>query len=127
MTMSHPMKIAPSIALRTLVLLVVSTGFGVVYGGLNFGLGVLASAALMIGSMGMSWLAMRRAMAARALGATVAVASLPFLLKVPMLGGAAWLLLQHFPPLSVALGGCVLVGAITLHAVADSAGALREA
>lgn len=76
----------------------------------RFALGVLATGLTMLGSLGIGALVTKRA------AARPGAALVPFLLKMPLLLGAGWLLLTNFPPLSVILGGGTLVGAITLHA-----------
>lgn len=116
-----------SIARNVVALLAVGAGFGAWSEGPRFGVGVLATTAVMAASVGMNWLALRRAGAAMALGRSAPGASVPFLLKIPILGAAAVLLLQNFPPLSIAIGGCVIVGGIVLHAVSETAAAPREA
>lgn len=78
----------------------------------RFALGVVATGLTMLGSLGIGALVTKRAAASGRPGAAL----VPFLLKMPMLLGAGWLLLTNFPPLSVILGGGTLVGAITLHA-----------
>ena len=116
-----------SIARNVLALLAVGAGAGAWFEGSRFGLGVVLATALMAGSVLMNWLALRRVGDAMASGRPAPGAAVPFLLKVPMLGAAAWLLLQNFPPLSIVIGGGVIVGGIVLHALSETAAAPREA
>lgn len=116
-----------SITRNALVLLAGAAGLGAWSQGADFGLGVAATAAVMAGSVGMNWLALRRVTAAMADGRPAPGATAPFVLKVPLIAAAAVLLLDRFPPLSIAVGGCVVVGAIVLHAVSETALAPREA
>lgn len=102
-----------SIALLAFVLLLVGALGGLWFEGAHFALGVALTGGLMIASMGLGALAMRRVEGAA--GAPPPLLALPFLLKVPLIGVAGWLLLRSFPPLSVILGGGVLITAISLH------------
>ena len=82
--------------------------------GQHFATGVVATGLTMLGSLVMGAYAMKRVEGAA--GASKKVLAVPFILKMPILLGAGWLLLTHFPPLSVILGGGSLVAAITLQA-----------
>lgn len=86
--------------------------------GEHFATGVVATGLTMLGSLVMGAYAMGRV--ERAAGASKKALAVPFVLKMPIMLGAGWLLLSHFPPLSVILGGGTLVAAITLHAALGS-------
>lgn len=103
-----------SIAFLTLGLLAVGALGGLWFEGGRFALGVVATAGLMLGSMGLGALAMRRAEGAAGLPTRLLV--LPYLLKLPLILVVGWFLLRTFPPVSVILGGSVLVTAISIHA-----------
>lgn len=111
--MTQPVR---TVALTSLAL----TGLGGVIAwqseGANFAAGFALTGLAMLASLGMGALAMRRVEGAQGTGASSGALVVPFMLKLPLLLGAGWLLLTRFPPLSVILGGGTLVAAITLHA-----------
>ena len=103
-----------STALLALGLLLVGALGGLWVEGAHFALGVVLTGAAMLGSLGLGALAMRGMEGAS--NVPTGLRAMPFLLKVPLIGGAGWLLLRNFPPGSVILGGSVLIAAISLHA-----------
>jgi hypothetical protein len=46
-------------------------------------------------------------------------------MKLPVLGLAIWALLRHFEPLSVVMGGCVVMGSVVVTAIMDMVATIR--
>lgn len=113
--MNHPVR---TVALTSLALTGLAGAWTWSAEGAHFAAGGVATGLTMLGSLLLGALAMRRVAGAQ--GASTRVLAVPFVLKVPILLGAGWLLLNHFPALSVILGGGTLVAAITLHAALGS-------
>ncbi len=106
-----------SIALKAIALLLVSAATCYWLAGAAFALGFVLSSLLMLGSLGYGWWVTRPM-----IDGAIPSAKIPILvtLKFPVVGLAAWVLLTKFPPLSVALGGTILVAAITADAILSS-------
>lgn len=109
--MNRPVR---SVVLTALALVAVGGIVALAREGGHFAAGFALTALASLSSLAVGALALRRVDTAS--GAPSKALALPFVLKLPLLLGAGWLLLQHFPPLSVVLGAGVLVASITLHA-----------
>ncbi len=122
--MTSPVR---SVVLTAIALLGVGVVVALVREGGHFAAGVLLSGLLPLASLGVGVLALQRA--EQSPGASSKALAIPFLLKMPLLLGAGWLLLNWFPPLSVVLGVGTLVAAITMNAALGNflPGAARKA
>lgn len=122
--MTNPVR---SVLLTALALLVVGVVIALVKEGGHFAVGVLLSGLLPLLSLGAGALALQRA--EQSAHASSRALAAPFLLKLPLLLGAGWLLLTYFPPLSVVIGAGVLVASITMNAALGNLlpGAARKA
>src|SRR5689334_15527700 len=109
--MNHPIR---SVVVTALALLLVGGLVAWTQEGGRFALGLALTGLVTLGSLGMGAVALARV--GDGTHASSRVLAVPFVLKLPLLLGAGWLLLDNFPPLSVILGGTALVASITLHA-----------
>lgn len=107
---------------KATMLIVVAAGASMVFAGTHFAAGVALSGLLLVGSFrfGAALLADPEPAADDTADAAPAVSMrVPLLLtlKFPIVGAGAIALLYYFPPLSVLLGGAMLVTAIALDSV----------
>ena len=109
----------------TLLLLVVA-GVSAAVMDVHFATGVVLSGVLLVGSF---LFGSALTTAADAEGEDRSSLKVPLLLtlKFPIVGGGALLLLSHYPPLSVLIGGGMLVMAISLDATQRLAAMTGEA
>ncbi len=105
------------IARITTLLLAAGAAVSVVLGEQRFALGMVLTGALTLASMGLTVWGTRGMVDPRRAGP--GASSLLLGLKLPMVCGGVWLLVQSYPPLSVALGGLALVAGSALYASAS--------
>ena len=112
MNTTHPIRSVFSMAIGLLSLLVMGAWLVI---GVNAGLGVLMGGVVMLLSFALGGLAVRRVSQAAEAGMTSGAAGLS-VLKVPALVMAIWMLLQHFDPIAVVIGGSVVMISVVLQA-----------
>lgn len=103
-----------SITRKAIALLIIATLGGAWFGGFFFGVGVLCSGCLMIGSLAFAaWLTRPNERGRY----TLHRFSLLFSVKSPLVVFGIIILLLSFDPLAVVIGGSVLIFAITIDSV----------
>lgn len=96
------------------LLLAAGAVLSVVLADADFALGMVATGALTLLSLGLSVLGTRSMVTGG-----VRPSALLLGLKLPMICLGVWVLIGHFPPLSIALGGIALVLGAAIHASAS--------
>lgn len=103
-----------SVLYTALALLGVGSVVALVQFDAHFALGVLLTGLATIASLLLGVVAMKNVGRSNVTSSRVLAA--PFVLKLPLLLGAGWILLTRFPPLSVVLGATTLIASITVNA-----------
>lgn len=80
--------------------------------------GVLMGGVLMLTSFALGGLTVRRVSQAAEAGIKAGAAGLT-VLKIPALIVAIWMLLKHFDPIPVVVGGCVVMVAVVMQAALE--------
>lgn len=103
-----------SVLYTALALLGVGSVVALVQFDAHFALGVLLTGLATIASLMLGVVAMQNV--GKSNTTSSRVLAVPFVLKLPLLLGAGWILLTRFPPLSVVLGATTLIASITVNA-----------
>jgi len=103
-----------SVLYTALALLGVGSVVALVQLDAHFALGVLLTGLATIASLLLGVVAMKNV--GKSNTTSSRVLAVPFVLKLPLLLGAGWILLTRFPPLSVVLGATTLIASITVNA-----------
>ena len=115
MTTPTPIRSVFRLAIGLLIVLVVGAWQVV---SMDAAQGVLMGGVLMLASFAMGGLTVRRVSQAAEAGMTGGAAGLTAI-KIPVLIVAIWMLLKHFDPIPVVVGGSVVMVAIVLQAARE--------
>ena len=115
MTTPTPIRSVFRLAIGLLIVLVVGAWQMV---SMDAAQGVLMGGVLMLASFAMGGLTVRRVSQAAEAGMTSGAAGLTAI-KIPVLIVAIWMLLKHFDPIPVVVGGSVVMVAIVLQAALE--------